>query len=117
MGRGIGLSLGDAGATVYITGRNEFLLEKTASEITARGGSGVALPCDHTDDAQVIQALGKIGHLDILVNNVWGGYEIHPMGLGLAPFWKLGTEDWDGMFTRGLRAHFVASRYAVPKML
>lgn len=117
VGKGIGLALGEAGATVYITGRNKELLEKTADEISARGGRGIGLQCDHTEDEQVQKAIQPVRNLHILVNNVWGGYEIHPKGLSMDPFWKLGTEDWDAMFQRGLRAHFVTSRYAVPKML
>ncbi len=116
VGRGIGLALGDAGATVYITGRNRVLLDKAAAEITGRGGRGIVLQCDHTQDSQVQNAIDSIDRLHILVNNVWGGYEAHSMGLSMDPFWKLGTGDWEAMFQRGLRAHFVTSRYAVPKM-
>lgn len=57
------------------------------------------------------------GGLDVLVNNVWGGYEAHPQGLGMSPFWELEHDDWDAMFTRGLRCHFLACRFGIPLML
>ena len=121
IGRGIACVLGDAGATVYFTGRNRAALDSVAAEINKRGGQGIGIACDHVDDAQVEALFGRIrdeqDRIDLLVNNVWGGYEAHPQGLGMSPFWKLGTEDWDAMFVRGLRAHFVASRLAVPFML
>jgi len=80
LGRGIAYSLGEAGATVYVTGRTAAELEKTAAEVTQRGGTGIAVVCDHTDDAQVEGLFARIPALDVLVNNVWGGYENHPNG-------------------------------------
>src|SRR5690242_9697161 len=86
VGKGCALGLGEAGATVYVTGRTSRItkpdnigsVEQTAEEVTALGGVGVGIVCDHTDDAQVEAAfkriLDKHGHIDILVNNVWGGY-------------------------------------------
>lgn len=39
----------------------------------------LALPCDHRDDQQVETVFRKIenaqNRLDVLMNNVWGGYE------------------------------------------
>ena len=58
------------------------------------------------------------GRLDLLVNNVWGGYEHSECKpLPMAPFWEQSLHQWDGMFTAGLRAHLTASRLAVPLML
>ncbi|MBI4892563.1 MAG: SDR family NAD(P)-dependent oxidoreductase [Acidobacteria bacterium] len=117
VGRGIALALGEAGAKVFLTGRSGEALESAAEEIRRRGGEAVPCVCDHTDDAQVEAAFARVERLDVLVNNVWGGYENHPNGLGMDPFWKLPLDDWDGMFTRGLRAHIAASRLAIPKMI
>ena len=129
-GKGIALTLGSEGATVYVTGRStgenrtEALpgtVEDTAAEIGKRGGIGIGIVCDHCDDSQVEAVFDRIrtdhGRLDLLVNNVWGGYEKHVTGLGMDPFWKLTSEHWDQMFHAGLRAHFTASRLAVPLML
>ncbi|HVZ41785.1 MAG TPA: SDR family NAD(P)-dependent oxidoreductase [Candidatus Kapabacteria bacterium] len=130
-GRGIALALADRGATVYVTGRSarggattENLagtVEETARLITERGGTGIAVRCDHTDDADVERLFQRIGaehgRLDLLVNNVWGGYEGHEGAGFVAPFWEQPMRHWDGMFVAGLRAHIVAGRLAVPLML
>lgn len=66
-GRGIACVPGEAGATVYVTGRS------------ARGGLGIPVRCDHTVDAEVEALFRRVrqerGRLDILVNNAWGGCE------------------------------------------
>ena len=131
-GRGIALELGSAGATVYVTGRSAAggpttdgvpgTIDDTASEVTARGGRGIAVRCDHTVDADVESLFARIrgdhGRLDLLVNNVWGGYEHSECKpLPMAPFWEQSLHQWDGMFTAGVRAHLAASRLAVPLML
>src|SRR5687768_1644969 len=131
-GRGIALELGAAGATVYVTGRSvggrpttdnvPGTIDDTAREVTDRGGRGIAVRCDHTSDADVQSLFGRIrgdhGRLDILVNNVWGGYENSECRpLPLVPFWEQSLQQWDGMFTAGVRAHLTASRLAVPLML
>jgi NAD(P)-dependent dehydrogenase (short-subunit alcohol dehydrogenase family) len=97
-------------------------IEEAAHEVTRRGGRGIAVRCDHTADADVDALFGRIrgdhGRLDILVNNVWGGYE-HPScrPLPLVPFWEQSLHQWDSMFGAGVRAHLTASRLAVPIML
>jgi NAD(P)-dependent dehydrogenase (short-subunit alcohol dehydrogenase family) len=131
-GRGIALELGTAGATVYVTGRSAVgapttddvpgTIDETAAEVTARGGRGIAVRCDHTIDADVESLFARIradhGRLDLLVNNVWGGYEHSECKpLPMAPFWDQSIHQWDGMFTAGVRAHLTASRLAVPLML
>ena len=58
------------------------------------------------------------GRLDLLVNNVWGGYENSECRpLPMVPFWEQSLDQWDRMFTAGVRAHLTASRLAVPLML
>src|SRR3954452_19999658 len=89
-GRGIAVSLGEAGATVYCTGRStrearsEYdrpeTVEETAELVDAAGGRGVAVPPDHLDGergrarAQRIDA--EHGRLDVLVNDIWGGEKL-----------------------------------------
>ncbi len=131
-GRGIALELGAAGATVYVTGRSTAggattdnvpgTIDDTAREVTSRGGRGIAVRCDHTRDADVEALFARIrqeqGRLDLLVNNVWGGYENSDCRpLTMAPFWEQSMHQWDAMFTAGVRAHLTASRRAVPLML
>jgi NAD(P)-dependent dehydrogenase (short-subunit alcohol dehydrogenase family) len=128
-GKGIAIVLGEEGATVYVTGRSvrgkpttlgrPGTIEDTAEEVTIRGGTGVAVRCDHTDDAQVDALFSRIheeqGRLDLLVNNAWSGYEISPDS-SLA-FWEIEWRHWDLMFNGGLRAAAYASRLAAPGMV
>jgi NAD(P)-dependent dehydrogenase (short-subunit alcohol dehydrogenase family) len=131
-GRGIAVELGAAGATVYVTGRSVAggattdavpgTIDGTARDVTERGGRGIAVQCDHTVDADVESLFKRIrdeqGRLDLLVNNVWGGYENSECRpLPLMPFWEQSLHQWDRMFTAGVRAHLTASRLAVPLML
>ena len=137
VGRGVALGLGEAGATVYVTGRTlsgrhpdlPFLpgsLEETAAEITRLGGRGVALQCYHRDDTQTRAVVERIrdeeGCLDILVNNVWGGYEgLHAWDergqKWSAAFWEQPLSLWDEMFVSGVRAHYVTSAIAAPLLI
>ena len=130
VGRGIAAALGQAGATVYVTGRStratsttEGLpgtVEDTAEEVTARGGTGVAVRCDHTDDAGVQALFERItadhGRLDVLVNNAWAGYERSDEERFDAPFWQQPQWRYD-LFAASLRGQFVASRLAAALML
>ena len=130
VGKGIALALGEAGATVYVTGRSDSggtteglpgTVRETADAVTQRGGHGISVRCDHTADAEVEALFARVaqeqGRLDVLVNNVWGGYEQHDLARFVAPFWEQPLRHWSGMFEAGVRAHLVATRLAVPLML
>ncbi|HMB89621.1 MAG TPA: SDR family oxidoreductase [Rhodothermales bacterium] len=127
-GRGIACMLGEAGATVYCTGRSvrgqpatpgrPETIEETAEMVTAHGGEGIFAQVDHTDKAQV-QALvervrAKQGRLDILVNDIWGGDALTEWG---KPFWQLDLAKGFTMLERAIHTHIITSRYAVPLML
>src|SRR5437868_6254080 len=101
IGKGIALALGEAGATVYVTGRSDAdsttenlpgTIQETADAVTHRGGQGIAVHCDHTADDQVEALFAHFtqeqGRLDLLVNNVWGGYEQFDGSRFGAPFWE-----------------------------
>ncbi|MCI0375969.1 MAG: SDR family NAD(P)-dependent oxidoreductase, partial [Gemmataceae bacterium] len=117
-------------ATVYVTGRSDGgdtteglpgTVQDTADAVTQRGGQGVAVRCDHTADADVEALFARVarehGRLDLLVNNVWGGYEHYDHSRFAAPFWEQPLRHWSGMFECGVRAHLVAARLAVPLLL
>ena len=127
VGKGIALALGEAGATVYVTGRSDpggtteglpGSVRETADAVTQRGGQGVAVRCDHTVDAEVEALFARVtqeqGRLDLLVNNVWGGYEQQDWSRFGAPFWEQPLRHWSGMFESGVRAHLVVSKYSIP---
>lgn len=124
VGRGVALGLGEAGATVHVTGRSRQDIHATADEVTKLGGKGIAVCCDHRDDKQVEALFEQIqaehGRLHILVNNVWGGYKGMIMDgewTWERPFWQQPPWRWDGMFQAGVRAHYVASYFAAPLMV
>jgi NAD(P)-dependent dehydrogenase (short-subunit alcohol dehydrogenase family) len=133
-GRAIAAVLGETGATVYVTGRSvrggrategrSGTIEDTADVVSERGGTGIAVRCDHTVDADVERLFervrGERGRLDLLVNNAWGGYEQRgetDAPFFDTPFWEQPLWRWDAMFTAGVRAHFVAARLAAPLLL
>jgi dehydrogenase/reductase SDR family protein 1 len=117
IGKGIALELISAGATVYLTGR-------TVEDLSQFASQAIALQCDHRDDQQVeavFQQLAKDHQrLDVLVNNVWGGYE-NMLENGeftwSRPFWQQPRWRWDAMFQAGVRAYYVASQFAAPMMV
>jgi dehydrogenase/reductase SDR family protein 1 len=137
VGKGIALGLGEAGATVVITGRTVQQGEsagdkdlagsiyKTADEVAALGGSCIAFPCDHRNDTEVEsvfeQVFSQYGVVDVLVNNAWGGYEAMIDEEGEYnwehPFWMQPMWRWDAMFQAGVRAAYFASRLVSPSMI
>jgi dehydrogenase/reductase SDR family protein 1 len=134
VGKGVALGLGEAGATVYVTGRTveegkaavalPGTIHQTADEVTGLGGRGIAVRCDHRNDSEVKSVIRRIraeqDRLDILVNNVWGGYEHFNDGTEFwkeKGFWTVPIPRWDAMFQAGVRAHYVASVLAAPVMI
>ncbi len=117
VGKGIALELMQAGATVYITGRS-------LEDMQYVEDRGKALCCDHRDDAQVQAAFQRIteeqGRIDVLVNNVWGGYE-NMIEAGQftwsRPFWQQPLWRWDAMFQAGVRAAYLTSQLAAQLMV
>lgn len=128
LGKGIALGLGEAGATVYVTGRSTRgdgsslagTIDETAAQVTALGGTGIAVRCDHRLDSDVERLFERVrreqGRLHVLVNNAFASPEQRVLWSGL-PFWQLPISLWDDLMAVGLRSHFVASRLAVPLML
>jgi NAD(P)-dependent dehydrogenase (short-subunit alcohol dehydrogenase family) len=118
VGRGVARALGSKGITVYLTGRNAEALAQAAEEVTRAGGKGIAVPCDHGDDAQVAALIARVraeqGRLDLLVNNAAAVYgeELGKPG----PFWEKDLKLVD-MIQIGLRSSYVATYYAAPLMI
>lgn len=127
IGRGIALQLGTAGATVYVTGRKPTskpshesqdlpTLEKTAQEITDRGGRGIAVYCDHGDPNDIKKLFEQIeqenkGQLDVLVNNAYSAVNTIMRSEG-KKFWELDPLIWDEINNVGLRNHYICAVYA-----
>jgi len=134
VGRGIAVALGRAGWTVWVTARSggrsgstshlPGTVEEVARAVTDAGGRGVAVVCDHRDDAQVRAVADRIeaehGALHLLVNNAWAGYERLNAGEWAewnAPFWQQPIGLWDAMFGGGVRTHYVTSAICAPLLI
>jgi NAD(P)-dependent dehydrogenase (short-subunit alcohol dehydrogenase family) len=128
-GRGIAIALGEAGATVYCTGRSSRrgkpatsgrteTIEETAELVTAAGGCGIAIRVDHTNtsDVRKLVAVIKRRHkgLDILVNDVWGGDALTEWG---KPFWEVNLENGLGLLKQAIHSHIITAHYAAPLLL
>src|SRR5947209_3148065 len=127
-GRGIAVALGEAGATVYCTGRSSRdrpatpgrpeTIEETAELVTAAGGRGIAVRVDHTEPAEVKKLVAGIKRrhqgLDILVNDVWGGDALTEFG---KTFWTVNLDNGLRMLKQAIHSHIITSHYAVPLML
>ncbi len=124
-GRGIAIGLGAHGCTVYVTGRSEKAgdhalagtIYETAEAVTAAGGLGIAVRCDHADDDQVAALFEQVrreqGQLDILVNNAAAIYdELTTPGR----FWEKSLSLAD-IINVGIRSTYVASWHAAPIMV
>jgi NAD(P)-dependent dehydrogenase (short-subunit alcohol dehydrogenase family) len=126
IGKGCALELGARGATVYVTGRSVRpgdapvggTIGDAAAEIAALGGKGIAVACDHRDDAQVEALFARVraeaGRLDVLVNNA---FIITPSLTAGRRFWENPISDWDDMIDVGTRSAYVASWHAARLMV
>jgi NAD(P)-dependent dehydrogenase (short-subunit alcohol dehydrogenase family) len=138
-GRGIAVTLGEAGATVYCTGRStragqarpapltgvDFELagrpetiDETAEMVTGRGGHGIAVRVDHNVPQEVEALFRRVRseqrRLDILINDIWGGDELSQWGM---PFWELDLRKGLLMQERAVHSHIITSRYGAPLLL
>lgn len=127
-GRGIAKMLGEAGATVYCTGRSTResgatpgrpeTIEETADLVTRAGGRGIAVRVDHTAEAEVIRLFDTIradaGRLDILVNDVWGGDDLTEWG---TPFWETDLGKGRRIIEAAVWGHILTARHALPLMV
>jgi NAD(P)-dependent dehydrogenase (short-subunit alcohol dehydrogenase family) len=126
-GRGIACMLGEAGATVYCTGRSvrgkpatknrPETIEETAELVTARGGKGIFVQVDHTDEAQVRSLFRRIrkeqqGKLDILVNDLTGDANMESK-----PFLDHSLRAGLRLLENGSLSHIITSYYGIPLMV
>jgi dehydrogenase/reductase SDR family protein 1 len=136
IGRGIALALLAEGARVHVTGRTitdaqaaihpqlTGSLDGLVAEAQSLSGTLTVHVCDHADDTDTERAVAEIiaaeGHIDILVNNAWPGYENMVEGddfTWIRPFWEQPMWRWDSMIDVAVRAAFVAARAAAPSMV
>jgi NAD(P)-dependent dehydrogenase (short-subunit alcohol dehydrogenase family) len=127
-GRGTALALGEAGATVYCTGRttrerrSEYdrpeTIEETADLVTAAGGEGIAVAVDHLQAGQVEALVQRIdaerGRLDVLVNDIWGGEQLFEWE---TPVWKHDLDNGLRMLRLAIDTHLITSHFALPLLI
>ena len=127
-GRGIAVALGEAGATVYCTGRStrerrsEYdrpeTIEETAELVTAAGGTGIAVAVDHLEPDQVRALVQRIdaeqGRLDVLVNDIWGGERLFEWD---TPVWEHDLDNGLRMLRLALDTHLITSHFALPLLI
>jgi NAD(P)-dependent dehydrogenase (short-subunit alcohol dehydrogenase family) len=122
-GRGIATALGEAGATVYCTGRSvpgnpgmknrAETIHQTAEIVSARGGDGIAVRVDHTVPGEVAELFDRVGAFDILVNDIWGGDDLVEWGKKL---WETNLEDGLRLVDRAIKTHIITSYYGLPRL-
>ncbi|MBM7770958.1 NAD(P)-dependent dehydrogenase (short-subunit alcohol dehydrogenase family) [Actinokineospora baliensis] len=124
-GRGIAVELGAAGATVYVTGRTTResaspmrrteTIEETAELVDAEGGMGIPVRCDFTSVSDVDALRDRIaadhGHLDVLVDDVWGGDPFVEFG---TPWWESDLDKGLGVVRNGLDTHLITLHRLLP---
>ncbi|HXO22117.1 MAG TPA: SDR family oxidoreductase [Thermoanaerobaculia bacterium] len=127
-GRGIARALGEAGSTVYCTGRSvrgklspygrPETIEETAEMVTAAGGAGIAVRVDHGVEGEVRALFERVdaehGRLDVLVDSVAGE---DPLLGGWTSFWKTDLGNGEAVLHQALLSHLFTAKHAVPLMI
>jgi NAD(P)-dependent dehydrogenase (short-subunit alcohol dehydrogenase family) len=127
-GRGIAVALGEAGATVYATGRSTRerrseidrpeTIEETAEMVAEAGGEGIAVAADHLDPDQVRDVVRRIdsehGRLDVLVNDVWGAEHLFEWN---KPVWEHDLDRGLRLLRLAVDTHLITSHHALPLLV
>lgn len=127
-GRGIAIELGAAGATVYVTGRSTResrspvdrpeTIEDTADLVTAAGGTGIAVRCDHMVRSEVQALAQRIdteqnGRLDVLVDDTWGADQ----WIEWKPLWEHDLDNGLRALHNGLETHLITLHTLLPLLV
>jgi NAD(P)-dependent dehydrogenase (short-subunit alcohol dehydrogenase family) len=127
-GRGIAVALGEAGATVYVTGRSTRerrseidrpeTIEETAEQVTEAGGDGIPVAVDHLDPEQVAALVERIdsdhGRLDVLVNDIWGAEHLFEWD---KPVWEHDLDRGLRLLRLAIDTHLITSHHALPLLV
>jgi NAD(P)-dependent dehydrogenase (short-subunit alcohol dehydrogenase family) len=127
-GRGIAVALGEAGATVYCSGRStrerrsEYdrpeTIEETAELVGAAGGTGIAVAVDHLEPDAVAALVERIdaeqGRLDVLVNDIWGAERLFEWN---KPIWEHDLGKGLRVLRLAVETHLITSHFALPLLI
>lgn len=135
-GRGIAAAFGEVGATVVCTGRSSRrnsdvgrsdydrseTIEETADLVSSLGGTGVAVAADHLDSGQVQRLARQIardhGHIDVLVNDIWGGEQLKGSPADWnTPIWELDLDDGLRLLRLAVDTHLITSHHLLPLLI
>jgi NAD(P)-dependent dehydrogenase (short-subunit alcohol dehydrogenase family) len=108
-GRGIGKATAEvfleAGWKVGLVGRNA----KALDAVAATHDNALAMPCDVSDEASVVDAFGKAaaqwGHVDVLFNNAG-------VSLGAATVDEIDVADWRNLIDINVTGSFICAKIA-----
>jgi NAD(P)-dependent dehydrogenase (short-subunit alcohol dehydrogenase family) len=127
-GRGTAIALGEAGATVYCSGRStrerrsEYdrpeTIEETAELVSAAGGTGIAVAVDHLVPEEVAALVERIereqGRLDVLVNDIWGAERLFEWN---KPIWEHDLDKGLRTLRLAVDTHLITSHFALPLLI
>ena len=127
-GRGIAVALGEAGATVYATGRSTRAqrseidrpetIEETAELVTEAGGEGIPVQVDHLEAEEVRRLAERIdadhGRLDVVVNDIWGAEHLFQWN---TPVWDHDLDNGLKLIRLAVETHLITSHHALPLLI
>ncbi len=101
------------GARVAIVDRNLAQAQARVAEITAAGGTAMAIACDVSDAAQVQAAVARatqaFGPVTVLFN--------HAGSIIIKPFLDTTEDDWDRLHAINVKSMFLMTRAVLPGMI
>jgi NAD(P)-dependent dehydrogenase (short-subunit alcohol dehydrogenase family) len=122
LGKAVALELAQAGAHVICTARSirghstqsklpATTIDDTVDSIHKAGGRAEAIMCDHTDIASVkalVEYIAKqYSRLDILVNNAWGGHDLHDESASGESVWDEPLDQFKHMLLAGAYSDYI----------
>jgi NAD(P)-dependent dehydrogenase (short-subunit alcohol dehydrogenase family) len=127
-GRGIARALGEAGATVYCTGRSvkgkpspyrrPETIDETAAMIAAAGGKAIAVRVDHTSEVEVKALFRRIRRahtrIDVVVDSVAGE---EPLMDAYGFLWQADLGAADAVFRQALTSRIITAKHAALAMM
>jgi len=122
-GRGVARALGEAGATVYCTGRSvkgrpssykrPETIDETAAMINDAGGRAIAVRVDHSVESDVKALFSRMARahkrIDIMVDSVAGE---HPLMKRPGFIWDADLTHADEIFRHALTSRIITAKYA-----
>ena len=113
LGRAIAIALGQAGADIILTARNETMLDETAASIRELGRRVLVFPCDIHDSSLIAEivdrAIAEFGQIDVLINNAGGG--------DIKPLLETAEEEWLAVLDTNVNSMFRFCKIVGPHMI